>query len=85
MLVTAELSMKGSKSSVLAMEWTSSKRKSFGKKKKSVKKQKVEGGKKKKVELKKKAADKEKYFYCNSDGHWRRILLEVCSLLSLTL
>ena len=33
MLVTAELSMKGSKGSVLAMEWTSSKRKSFGKKK----------------------------------------------------
>ena len=42
MLVTAELSMKGSKGSVLAMERTSSKRKSYGKKKKSVKKQKVE-------------------------------------------
>ena len=34
MLVTAELSMKDSKGSVLAMEWTSSKRKSYGKKKK---------------------------------------------------
>ena len=33
MLVTAELSMKGSKGSVLAMEQTSSKRKSYGKKK----------------------------------------------------
>ena len=43
MLVTAELSMKDSKGSVLAMEWTSFKRKSFGKKKKSMKKQKVEG------------------------------------------
>ena len=49
MLVTAELSMKGSKGSVLAMERTSSKRKSYGKKKKSVKKQKVEGSKKKKA------------------------------------
>ena len=38
MLVTAELSMKDSKGSVLAMERTSSKRKSYGKKKKSVKK-----------------------------------------------
>ena len=37
MLVTAELSMKGSKGSVLAMEQTSSKRKSYEKKKKSVK------------------------------------------------
>ena len=37
MLVTVELSMKDFISSVLAMEWTSSKRKSFGKKKKSVK------------------------------------------------
>ena len=27
--------------------------------------------KKKKVELKKKAADKEKYFYYNTDGHWK--------------
>ena len=69
MLVTVELSIKGSKCSVLAMERTSSKRKSFGKKKKSVKKQKVEGGKKKKVEPKKKAADKEKCFHCNNDGH----------------
>ena len=67
MLVTAELSMKGSKGSVLAMKWTSSKRKSFGKKKKFVKKQKVEGGKKKKIEPKK-AADKEKYFHCNNDS-----------------
>ena len=37
MLVTAELSMKDSKGSVLAMKRTSSKRKSFEKKKKSVK------------------------------------------------
>ena len=70
MLVTAELSMKGSKGSVLAMEWTSSKRKSFGKKK-SVKKLKMEGGKKKKVESKKKATKKRKYFHCNNDGHWK--------------
>ena len=69
MLVTVKLSMKGSKGLVLAMEQTSSKRKSFGKKKKSVKKQKVEGGKKKKAELKKKATDKEKYFHCNNDDH----------------
>ena len=68
MLVTAELSMKDSKGSVFAMEWTSSKRKSFGKKK-SVKRQKVEGGKKKKAELKKKAADKEKYFHYNTNDH----------------
>ena len=38
MLVTAELSMKGSKGSVLTVEWTSFKIKSFGKKKKSAKK-----------------------------------------------
>ena len=63
MLVTAELSNKGSKGSVLTMEWTSSKRKSFGKKKKSAKKQKMEEGKKKKAELKKRAANKEKYFH----------------------
>ena len=69
MLVTAELSMKRSKGSVLAMEWTSSKKKSSGKKKKSVKKQKVEGGKKKKAEPKMKAAGKGKYFHCNNDGH----------------
>ena len=42
MPVTAELSMKDSKGSVLAMEQTSSKRKYFVKKKKSVKKQKME-------------------------------------------
>ena len=47
MLVTAELSLKGSKSSVLTVEWTSFKRKSFGKKKKSTKKQKMDGKKKK--------------------------------------
>ena len=68
-LVTTELFMKGSKGSVLAMEQTSFKRKSFGKKKKSVKKQKVEGEKKKKKELKKKATDKGKYFHCNNDSH----------------
>ena len=67
MLVTTELSMKGSKGSILIMEWTSSKRKSFEKKKKSAKKQKVDS--KKKTEPKKKAADKGKYFHCQSDGH----------------
>ena len=72
MLVTAELSMKGSKGSVLAMERTSSKRKSYGKKRKSVKKQKVEGSKKKKAEPKKKVDGKGKCFHCNSDGHWKR-------------
>ena len=72
MLVTAELSMKGSKGSVLAMERTSSKRKSYGKKKKSVEKQKVEGSKKKKAEPKKKVDVKGKCFHCNSDGHWKR-------------
>ena len=71
MLVTAELSMKGSKGSVLTVERTSSKRKFFGKKKKSAKKQKVDG-KKKKTEPKKKAADKGKYFHCQSDGYWKR-------------
>ena len=69
MLVTAELSMKDSKGSVLAMEWTSFKRKSFEKKKKSVKKQKVEDEKKKKEESKKKTTDKGKCFHCNTDGH----------------
>ena len=29
-------------------------------------------GKKKKTESKKKTADKEKYFHCQSDGHWKR-------------
>ena len=38
MLVTTELSLKGSKGSVFTVERTSSKRKSFGKKKKSAKK-----------------------------------------------
>ena len=38
MLVMAELSLKGSKGSVLTVEQTSSKRKSFGRKKKSAKK-----------------------------------------------
>ena len=70
MLVTAELSLKGSKGSVLTVEWTSSKRKSF-QKKKSAKKQKVDG-KKKKTEPKKKATEKKKYFHCNSDGHWKQ-------------
>ena len=68
MLVTTELSMKGSKGSVLTMERTSSKRKSFKKKKKSAKKQKVEEIKKK-AEPKMKVAGKEKCFHCNSDGH----------------
>ena len=69
MLVTAELSMKDSKDSVLAIEQTFSKRKSYGKKKKSVKKQKVEGGRKKKAEPRMKAAAKGKYFHYNNDGH----------------
>ena len=69
MLVTAELSIKDSKDSAFAMEWTSSKRKSFEKKKKSVKRQKMEGRKNKKIELKKKAADKKKCFYYNTDDH----------------
>ena len=29
-------------------------------------------GKKKKTESKKKVAEKEKYFHCQSDGHWKR-------------
>ena len=36
-----------------------------------MKKQKVEEGKKKKAELKK-AANKEKCFHYNNDGHWKR-------------
>ena len=68
MLVTAELSMKGSKGSVLTVKQTSSKRKSFGKKKKSVKKQKVDG-KNKKTGPKKKASEKGNYFHCQSEGH----------------
>ena len=70
MLVTAELSMKGSKGSVLTVEQTSSKRKSFEKKKKSVKKQKVDG-KNKKIGSKKKASEKGKCFHCQSEGHWK--------------
>ena len=46
-LVMAELSLKGSKGSILTVGRTSSKRKSFGKKKKSTKKQKVDGKKRK--------------------------------------
>ena len=60
-LVMAELSLKGSKGSVLTVEQTSSKRKSFEKKKKYAKKQKVDG-KRKKMEPKKKAAEKKKIF-----------------------
>ena len=71
MLVMTELSLKDSKGSVLTVERTSSKRKSFGKKKMSAKKQKVDG-KKKKTEPKKKATDKEKYFHYQSDGHWKQ-------------
>ena len=70
LLVTVELSLKDSKGSVLTVERTSSMRKYF-EKKKSVKKQKVDG-KKKKMEPKKKTAEKEKYFHCNSDGHWKQ-------------
>ena len=47
------------------------KRNSFGKKKnKPVKKQKKV--KKSKKDTPKKAIDKEKYFHCQNDGHWKR-------------
>ena len=75
MLVTAELSMKGFKGSVLAVKWTSFKRKSFEKKKKSVKKQKMEGEKKKKVELKKKTLTKKNIFIATLTVTESRIIL----------
>ena len=71
MLMTAKDTLKGSRDTILTVEWTSSKRKSsFMKKKKPVKKQKNEG--KPKNQVLKKADDKEKCFYYNVKGHWRR-------------
>ena len=71
MLVTTEDTLKNSRGSILVIEWAPSKRKSQGKKKnKPVKKQKKESNPKK--DTLKKTMEKEKYFYCNSDGHWRR-------------
>ena len=69
MLVTIEETLKSSKSSILAMEQASSfKKESPGKKKnKPAKKQKKE--KKPKQDTLKKAADKEKYFHYQKDGH----------------
>ena len=52
------------------MAQASSKRKSSFKKKKPVKKQKKDS--KRKRDALKKAMEKEKYFHCNFDGHWRR-------------
>ena len=71
MLVTTEDTLKNSRGSILVIEWAPSKRKSQGKKKnKPAKKQKKES--KPKKDTPKKAMEKEKYFHCNSDGHWRR-------------
>ena len=76
MLVTAKLSMKGSKRSVLTVEQTSSKRKSFGKKKKSVKKQKVDG-KNKKTGPKKKASEKGKCFHVSQKAIGSETILSI--------
>ena len=70
MLVTAEDTLKGSRGSILTVEWASSKRKSFLKKKKLAKKQKTKSRQKK--EIPKKTSDKEKRFHYNIEGHWRR-------------
>ena len=71
MLMTAEGILKSLKGTVLTVEWASSKRKSsFKKKKKSAKKQKNKA--KPKKQIPKKIDDKEKYFHCNVEGHWRR-------------
>ena len=69
LLVTAEGTLKSLKRMVFAVEQTFSKRKSTVKKKnkKSTKKQKTMSGKKKKAP--KEVNDKEKYFYCNFEGH----------------
>ena len=68
-LVIAEGILKSSKIMVLIVEQASFKRKSIRNKKNKmpVKKQKTEIKKKKKAL--KKASDKEKYFYCNVEGH----------------
>ena len=71
MLVTAEGTLKNSKSMALTMVQASSKRKSsFKKKKKPTKKQKNEVKPKKQVP--KKTDNKGKYFHCNVEGHWKR-------------
>ena len=72
MLVIAEEILKSSRGTVLVVDRTfSSKRKSDWKKKnKSEKKQKKEG--KPKKDALKKAVVKEKCFYYDVDGHWRR-------------
>ena len=70
-LVTVKGTLKSSRDTVLAMEQSSSKRKSsFKKKKKLTKKQKNKAKPKKKIH--KNANDKKKYFHCNVEGHWRR-------------
>ena len=68
-LVTTEGTLKSSRSSILAVERAPSKKKSL-KKNKPAKKQKKES--KPKKDTLKKAMEKEKYFHCNFDGHWRR-------------
>ena len=71
MLVITEGTLKSSSGTVLAVEWTFSKRKSTEKKKaKFAKKQKKES--KPKKEVSKKAKAKGKCFHCDAEGHWRR-------------
>ena len=71
MLVTTEKTLKSSKGTILAVERTSSKRKSTEKKKtKSAKKKKKENRPKKEVPSK--VEVKKKNFYCHAEGHWRR-------------
>ena len=68
MVVTIKRTLKSSKSTIFAMERTSSKKKFIKKKKvKSAKKQKKECRSKKKVS--KKAEAKEKYFHYDAEGH----------------
>ena len=71
MLVIIEKTLKSSRGSILAMEWTSSKKKLIEKKNKSAKKQKVENKMKKDIS-KKKTIEKQKYFHYNKDGHWKQ-------------
>ena len=68
MLVTTEEILKSLRGTILAVERTSSKRKSIWKKKaRSAKKQKKENRPKKKVSSK--AEVKKKYFHCHAEGH----------------
>ena len=68
MLVTTEGTLKSLRGTVLAVEWTSSKRKSTRKKKaKSTKKQKKKSRPKKEVPSR--AEVKKKYFYYHAKGH----------------